>query len=496
MKTQLLVLEPHDDLVSVRDRMSWAKTPRILLIWSKGEGIALRPLDLKILQRHARAFGATLGLVTRDPRAQREAAALGLPVFESTRAAQQDDWPAPAKKSLRRRPRRADLRALRDAARHPEAFWRTSPVVRVGFFTLGVLAVLALAVLFLPRTEVVLSPESKIQSLTIPVVADPALDSVFIAGGIPARAMTREVAGSHEIPSTGETTIPESEAKGVARFRNLTSSAIQIPLGTVVQTLGSPPIRFVTTAPAEVPKGIGKTVDVPLESVDAGARGNLDVDLIQAIGGPLGLTLAVTNPAPATGGADRKVAAPSADDRERVRSALMASLRAQVREEMLDSLPSGGVIFPASVKDEQVFEETYDPPAGRTGGSLRLTLRVKFSAQYASGDDLLELATLALAAATEAGFSAAPDPVTFRLIGIPSTDAAGRTGFNLQVERRFLRTVDVRRVFSLVQGRRVDTALARLNDAFAFSSPPQIKMSPRWWPWISLAPFRIEVVIQ
>jgi len=498
MKTQLLALESHDDLISVRDRMSWAKTPRILLVWPKGEKIGLRPLDLKMLERHARALGATLGLVTRDPHVRREAAALGLPVFESTRAAQQDDWPASKlpKSWRRRKSQRSSLRAMRDAARPPEAKWRTSLAVRVVFFALGVLAVLVIAAVFLPSAKITLSPESKTQSLTIPVVADPALQAVFIAGNIPAREATREISGSQNIPSTGAATIPETEAKGVARFRNLTTSAIQIPLGLVVQTLGSPPIRFVTTAAAEIPKGIGKTVDVPLESVDAGARGNLDVDMIQAIEGPLGLTLAVTNPAPTTGGTESKVDAPSAADRERVRSVLMAFLRVQVQEEMLEGLPSGSVVFPASVRDVLVLEETYDPPAGKTGESLSLTMRVKYGAQYASGDDLNELAALALAASVEDGFSAAFAPLSFKPIGIPSTDETGRTSFELQVERRIQRVVDVRQVLALTQGRRVELAQAQLKNSFALSSPPQISMSPAWWPWLPLAPFRIQVVIQ
>jgi hypothetical protein len=143
-----------------------------------------------------------------------------------------------------------------------------------------------------------------------------------------------------------------------------------------------------------------------------------------------------------------------------------------------------------------VLEETYDPPAGGTGASLSLTMRVKFAAQYASGDDLSELAALALAAVLDDGFSATPEPPTFRLIGTPVTDESGRTGFQLQVERRVRRTVDTRRVLSLVQGRRVESALARLNEAFEFSSPPMIKMSPGWWPWLPLAPFRMNVVIQ
>src|SRR3972149_811331 len=88
MKTQIITLESHDDLISVRDRLSWAKTPRVLLVWPRYEQVTLRALDLKVLQRHADSLGAQLGLVTRRVPVQREAEALGIPVFESTTAAQ------------------------------------------------------------------------------------------------------------------------------------------------------------------------------------------------------------------------------------------------------------------------------------------------------------------------------------------------------------------------------------------------------------------------
>jgi hypothetical protein len=495
MKTQLLVLEPHDDLISVRDRMSWAKTPRILLVWPVGEKIALRAIDLKILERHARSLGARLGLITRDRRVRREAAALGLPIFESTSAAQRDLWPAPVKRTFRPS-QHADLRAMQSLAHPAEARWRTYPITRVVFFALGVLAVLAIAALFVPRAEIALSPESKTQSLTIPVVADPALNIVFITGNIPAREMTRTVAGSQNIASTGAATVPEIEAKGVARFRNLTASAVQIPLGTVVQTRGVPPIRFVTTQAAEVPKGIGKTVDVAMEAVNAGERGNLEADLVQAIEGSLGLLVSVTNPAPTTGGTDQKLAAPSADDRERLRGALLESLRTKVQADILAGLPAGSVVFPKSVTEVQALEETYDPPAGETGTTLSLTLRVSFSARYASGDDLLNLASLALGASVEQGFAAAPDSLTVKLAGAPTTGEDGRTHFLVQVDRRIVRFVDARQVIALVQGRRLEIAQAQLKQVSGLSAAPQISLSPAWWPWLPLAPFRITVVIQ
>lgn len=476
--------------------MSWAKTPYILLIWPKGERIALRSLDLKMLQRHARSLGATLGLVSRDPRVRREAAALKLPVFDSPRAAQSDLWIIPVRPKFSSSRKTQDLRALRDIAYSGQDRGQVNPIIRIGSFALGVLAVLTLSLLFLPHAVITLSLESKIQSLTIPVTADPALNSIIITGGVPARTGTYEVAGTQQITSTGEMTIAESEAKGVARFRNFSSSTIQIPMGTIVHTLGASPIRFMTTQLAEIAAGTGKIVDVPIEALGMGASGNLGVDLIQVIEGPLGVSLSVTNPAPTSGGTDRVVAAPNAEDREHLRELVMENLRAQVQLAMLTDLPFGSVILPDTVRDVVVVEELVDPAAGKTGGILTMTMRVKFTAQYASGNDLSELASLALSASLEDGFSPTPELPTFHTIGVPVTDETGRTGFQLRLERPIRRTVDVNRVLLLVQSQPMESAMTRLNDSFNLTSQPIIKMTPRWWPWLPLLPFRMSVVIQ
>jgi len=60
VKTQIITLETHDDLISVRDRLSWAKTPRVLIVWPKYAKVALRFVDLKVLQRHAESLGSQL----------------------------------------------------------------------------------------------------------------------------------------------------------------------------------------------------------------------------------------------------------------------------------------------------------------------------------------------------------------------------------------------------------------------------------------------------
>ena len=494
MKTHLIVLEPHDDLISVRDRMAWAKTPRILLIWPVGGKIGLRPIDLKILQRQAHSLGATLGLVTRDRRVRREANALGMPIFTSPSAAQRDDWPVTKLPSFHSR-RRVNLRRLQVEAYPSEAKWKTNIITRVFFFALGVLAVLAIAAIFIPRAQITFSPETKNDGATIPVVADPALTSVFITGGIPAREVTREIAGSQSIPATGKSAVPESEAKGVARFSNLTASAVDIPQGTIVQTLSSPSIRFITTQAAQIPGGVGETVDVPIEGFGAGASGNLEADSIQAVEGTLGLQVAVTNPAPTTGGTEAQATAPSAEDRERLRNLLLENMRTQAQTEMLNDLPAKSVVFAATMKDLTTIEETYDPPAGSVGATLTLTLRVKFSAQYASGEDLLELAMLSMSAATEEGFSPLSDSLNFETSGTPVTTEDGRTSFNLQVTWKLARAINVQQALSLVQGQTPLEAEMRLRETFPFAQP-SVTVRPSWWPRLPLVPFQIEVVMQ
>ncbi len=317
MKTQIITLESHDDLISVRDRMSWAKTPRILLVWPKYEKISIRQVDLKVLQRHAASLGAQLGLVTRARRVRADAEALHMPVFESTGQAQRLAWPALNAKRLVRQAPRKDLRLEREQVSVKEEAWRTHPVTRVLAFLLGVSAVLVLVALFIPRAQITLHPKAKMQSVVLPVNANPAVKSVFITGSIPALEKRVLVEGEQSVIVTGEAVIPQSKAKGMAEFHNLTQQAVSIPAGTVVQTTDKQAVRFATTRAGELEAGVGKTLELPIEAMERGLSGNVDADTVQAIEGRLGLSLSVTNPEALTGG--REIPSVQASDADRVR---------------------------------------------------------------------------------------------------------------------------------------------------------------------------------
>src|SRR5215210_6481753 len=226
MKTQIITLESHDDLISVRDRMSWAKTPRILLVWPKYEKVTLRQVDLKVLQRHATTLGAQLGLVTRARRVRADAEALRIPVFESTGQAQRVAWPRLRHKRWLQRAPRKDLREQREQVFAQEEAWRAHPAARVGAFLVGVASVLTLVALFIPRAQVILYPESKTQSIVFPVIAGPSVESVFITGSIPAHEKRVIVEGTQSVVVTGQGVTPQSKSKGMVTFRNLTQQAV------------------------------------------------------------------------------------------------------------------------------------------------------------------------------------------------------------------------------------------------------------------------------
>jgi hypothetical protein len=497
MKTQLLPLESHDDLISIRDRMSWAKTPRILLVWPKSERIALRSLDLKVLKRHAASLGAQLGLVTRHRNIRREAQAQGIPVFNSTGQAQRKPWPEhELRKKHTRRQSRQKLHELRKQVRGKKDAWHTHTAARIALFSLGVLAVLTLASLFIPRAQIFIEPETDLQTVTLPVQADPSLHSVFITGSIPSRELNVVVEGEQEIDASGWVPVPISRAEGLVTFRNLTEDPVIIPAGTVLTSTGLPGVRFLTVGTGELEAGLEATLDLPVEAESPGRAGNVEAEAIQAIEGNLGLLVTVTNSEPTGGGRDRSTEAPTERDHTRLREKLLAGLEANALNEMEALLEPGDQIFSDTLSVDQVLEETYAPPLGQPGDTVKLSLRVEYTVSYASGADLSELASTVLNASVPAGFTPSGKPMSFEALNQYWTNSDGATQWTMRVSRELVKRVDKSKITPLVQGRSTAVAKAQLDETLNTPNPPEIHLNPEWWPWMPLIPFNITVETQ
>ncbi len=494
MKTQVIPLDPHDDGTSVRDRMSWAKTTRILLVYPRRSRILARTLDLRLLQRHAVALGGQLAIVTKLEDIRLAAQELGIPVFKSAAIAQRRTWEA--KSSLEtpvRRAPRPDLREMRRVVFPEEARWRNLLGVRLLLFSLAVLAVIVLLLLFFPAATVKLTPATKMQSLAISASASPTVSQVSLTGSLPARLTFTVIKQSKTAPVTGSLISPDTPAAGLVRFSNLTTAVAGIPSGTVIRTTGSPPVRFATTMDAVVTAGVGKTMDVPVQAVEAGSAGNLPADTLVAIEGDLGTSLAVTNPSHTTGGSDRSAPVQTAGDRTRLRAALVSEILGQCKISLPKSIGQGDTYFPDTLAVGQVLSETYFPAAGQTGQTLSLTLNLQCQAQYASSADVNSLARQVLDANLLAGFWPVSAALTTLKSSTPATDAGGITRWKFQAQRLLYARLDPWKATQLIQGRSPAVAGRRLAESMRLAKTPSFRMVPAWWPWLPVVPFRIVV---
>jgi len=495
MKTQIITLETHDDLISVRDRMSWAKSPRILLVWPKFERVTLRPVDLRVLQSHARTLGAELGLVTRIPHVKRNAQGFGIPVFATTTEAQREAWPPrqDLTRALTVRKAKPNLREMKRQSIVEEAKWRSNFIVRVGFFMVGVLAVLTVAVLFLPQAAIKLTPASQHQSITIPVSANPNTESVFVSGNVPAHQTSVLVTVTQAMAITSQGAVPNDKAEGIAHFTNLTQADLTIPAGTMIYTTGSPSIKFQTAIITHLPGGSKNFVEVPIVAVKAGSSGNVAAGAIQAIDGSLALSASVSNPNPTAGGTDLTTTEAVDADRQQLHDMVMTALDQQARQEIISSIGVHDLLLLNTLKADAQSQEIYDPPAGQPGDTLKLTMSVQYNAQYVKADDLRQLAQTLLDASMPAGFVSKPDTLQFNPTNTFTVDQSGSTHFDLLAQRVLMHDIQSPQVIFLVRGLSPANAKQALFSKLPLAAPPEIQTSPSWWPWLPLIPFRISV---
>jgi len=276
-------------------------------------------------------------------------------------------------------------------------------------------------------------------------------------------------------------------------FRNLTEEAVSIPVGTVLTSTGLPGVRFLTVESGELASGLKATVDVPIEAESAGASGNVEAGTILAIEGNLGLLVTVTNAESATGGSNRMMDAATEADLAHLREDLLAELEAQALKEMEATLATGDQIFSDTLKIERILDENYDPPLGQPGREVKLSMQVEFTASYASGEDLTELASTVLNASLPEGFMATQASVEFEPLTPHLTDEDGITRWSVRVSRQMEKQLDIGKIIPLVQGRSMALATAQLKAKLDLTDAPEIRLTPDWWPWLPLIPFNITV---
>ena len=487
--------------------MGWIQTGRVVLVWParsrgpdrggpSGSGSVLnRRLDLVLLSRQSRSLGGQLALVTADPDVRDNARQLGISTFRSVREAQENRWNRP---SRRRSPGlisgHPPARRLEDIPRPEVAHSQLAPALRIAVFALGAIAVFSIAAVLFPSAEVRLTPQMEQQQITFAVTASQAAGRINLSGILPMRTTRTIVEGRSSIPTTGTIQFPTQPAKGAVTFTNLTDQAVEIPRGTIVSNLEGT-VQLATDRDARLAPGPATTVDVPVTATLPGTDSNLTTGKVQAVEGDLGVFLSVTNLGPLTRGEDEPSPAANLRDREQLRQDLIATLEQTATDEIRRSLEAGDIILDAAPELANILEESYTPSANQPASELSLNLRLEYQTFLVTGADLTDLAEAVLEANLPEGYQSMPgtleiEHLTEVRFGDPSTAT-----WRLRANRMIRATPDLETAITLIQGQTPARAVQRLleSESVRISSPPQVLLSPSWWPLVPFLPFRITL---
>lgn len=176
----------------------------------------------------------------------------------------------------------------------------------------------------------------------------------------------------------------------------------------------------------------------------------------------------------------------------------MEILESEAHRQLTEEMTSGDVLLDDTLTISQILSEVYDPPAGAAGTKLTLTMQVEFSTLYTSAHDLTELASLALNASLPPGFRAAAgaEALTVKPVTKPTANVDGSAHWTVRAERRIVQQINNSQITQLVQGIRSQRVKTVLEKNLPLEGSPRVNLSPSWWPWMPIVPFRISVVAQ
>lgn len=502
----ILRLEPYDDATSTRDRLTFVEARRVLLVFPSNAPILRRKLDLLLVQRQATRLALRIALLTADPVVVDHARDLNISVFSSVDAARRAPWKKSRDKvfTFRRDPaaraeiaaRLAAPSALRSAMN--QRWWRISRWIIFA----GLLLTLA-AGLFLggPSATVILTPANdQVGPLYVTITADPAVTDIDIESGlIPATIVTREATSHVTVQSSGRETAGASIAQGLVTFTNLSNEPLIIPVGTIIATSDTFPIRFETQIETTLPAA--QTVQVPVQALaeHAGALGNVNANEINRVESDFSDQVTVTNPNATYGGAAQERAIVTAEDHERLLILGRQQVLQRARNDLLHQLSGGQFLVPGSVEIIQERPEwsTYSAIVGDSAESVSLDLRAQVQAVIVDGQQAERVAFSGLAPQIPPGREVSLDALTFTRGEIQQIEPNGRVTFLMIVQGNITVSLDLNAVRRRITGVSAGEAQRRLESELLLdpAHPPQITTWPGWYHRLPVMPVRITIEI-
>jgi hypothetical protein len=507
----IIRLDPHDDIASVRDRFGFIETHRVLLVWPDEGTIFRRKLDLVLLQREARRRAARMALVTRDLDVIDNARDLNLSTFASVEESQEHRWKRGRSKVFIDRSDRPETEPdpsdLRDAASRLKAPTATQIALRRGLTVISLLllvgVLLGVAYVFLPHATLTLTPAREHLDVTIRVVADPAVaTSDVTAGIIPATMLRVEIEETATVDTTGSQEEGPSTATGTIVFTNQTDQAVTIPAGTTVNTSAGAIVRFRTMEPVNIAGQQGSIAVVAIEALPqfAGPAGNVPPFAINFIDGPLNEILTAENIDPTSGGRVPVNRIVAQADHDRLLATARQAIQLRALDDLAPLLGDRQTIIPETIRIAETRDEwtTFSVEVGTEAESVSLTMRAIVQAVVIDERLVNQAAFAGMTDRIPPGKIIAPDSMTFTQGEIERITDQGQVTFLANVASDVTSAIDAASLKQALTGLSTNEVIAYLYQhlELAPTASPQIDIWPSFFGRMPVISARIDVILR
>lgn len=510
-RAHLIQLEANEDATSVRDRLSFHRGERVLLVWPEKGKVLSRKLDLVLIQREAMRRAVRLALVTHDAEVVKNATELNISTFETIGESERKRWKRGRSKVFTNRyqkpeptPQPEELQDVASRVKNPqEAHPLRRTLIRAGVALALVGAVLGVAYVVVPAATVTLTPAYNDVEITVSISAAPNADDINVEQGvIPMTVLRVETVQTGEVATTGIQELESTRAAGTVVFINRGQNAVEIPAGTVVQTTAGAPVQFRTVAEADLPAGVGLQVEVGVEALQdyAGEIGNVSEGQINAVAGQLEGQVDVRNVRPTTGGTRSTAAAVTPDDQTRLESMVRQQIQSQAYTEMLPLLNDSQFIILQSVRiaEERNDWKTYNASVGDVAETLSLDMRAIVEAVAVDEQFGRQIAFAALSTEIPRGRELQPQSVQYTRSEALRTGDDGTVTFDITARATVVEPVDVAAVQRQIAGKPLNQAFETLASQIDVQqgTAPTIRLSPAWLRQMPILPLRIRIQLE
>ena len=506
-----LQLDTNDDVVTVKDRLSFIRGRRVLLIWPEEGTTLTRRLDLVMVQREADRRAIQLSLVTHDTNVIAHAKDLNISTFETIRASERGRWKRGRKKVFIPRYHKPshepEPEELKSVASRVAKRGRTRSQARYMLERLVILAILigvigVTAYIVLPSAIIKITLQEEEISTTVNITADTTIQSVDISNKvIPAQIVRATVETTVTVPTTGIQNLDSAPATGIVTFTNETDTPVEIPANTTLSTSAGTPILFRTINSATISTGVGQRTDINVEALQSatGSIGNVEAGMINSIVGPLDTAVTVINLAPTSGGENRSVNVVTADDMLNLLNSVRVQLQSLAYEEIGTRITDNQLIIIESIQIDEERNDwtTYTHDIDDASDSVSLTMKAVVSAMVVDDRFGQQITLAQLSSQLEAGKSIRPDSTTYTRGPIVSQDSATRVTFTATSTATIVQQFDQIQLQEQLAGMSLADAQRILATQLSItnSKPPEITITPEGYGQMPILPIRIEIQV-